>query len=156
MNTVNRLNLERMIKENDVVDCTHDIRQKNHSQSIRDDVTRIITIKKDNPNIPHEELDKICVSSANFLFVQYTDIYNKVLKNEINLTILWKMLDAMRKIETGETDQHNAAYEVGDLLKKIYIDSAVRKADKLNKKNIATSRDRVKNITWKQYKFDNQ
>ena len=58
-------------------------------------------------------------------------------------------------MKTAELDQHSGAYEVGHLLKKIYIDGAVMKADKIDKKMAAGKKtkklDPVK-ITWKEYK----
>jgi hypothetical protein len=38
----------------------------------------------------------------------------------------------LKKIEDQEIDQHEGSYEVGMLLKKIYVDSALKKANKLN------------------------
>ena len=89
--------------------------------------------------------------------MNYTDIFNKVKKNEIDLTILWEFLSILGQIENGEIDQHSGAYQVGNLLKKIYIDSALKKADKLEKKNKKTKKkvnkpNIKKNINWKEYK----
>ena len=55
----------------------------------------------------------------------YTDIYNKVKKEELDLATLEKMLNVLGRIETGELDQHSGAHEVGKLLKKMYIDAAL-------------------------------
>ena len=46
MNTQERLQLDKMIKENNVEDLTDDIRNKRHSELIRDDVTKMIDLKK--------------------------------------------------------------------------------------------------------------
>ena len=46
MNKLEKLDLQKMIKANDVVDYTEDIRAKKHSQRIRDDVTKMIDLKK--------------------------------------------------------------------------------------------------------------
>ena len=86
----------------------------------------------------------------------YTDIYNKIRKDEIDVTILYKFLDVLKKIELGELDQHEAAFQVGTLLKKLYVDSALKKAEKLDAQNQSTTDEEptkpsVK-ISWKQYK----
>lgn len=153
MNNSERINLEKMIKENDVEDCTTEIRIKKHSKKIRDDVTKMIDIKTSNTNLSTSKLDVLCGKSANFLQTNYTNIYNKVLKNEINLQILWKMLDAMEKIEKGETDQHNASFEVGKLLKEMYVDSALKRSENLDKKYENKKLHEGKNITWSAYKL---
>ena len=47
-------------------------------------------------------------------------------------SIMDKFIDVLEKIEDGELGQHEGANEVGKLLKKIYIDSALKQADKLD------------------------
>jgi hypothetical protein len=97
----------------------------------------------------HEEAMVEC----SFLFTYYTDIYNKIRKDEINLSILNRFLNVLRLIEDGEADQHEASFMVGTLLKELYVDSALRKADKLNKDETPKEQT-VKpiQISWKQFK----
>jgi hypothetical protein len=38
----------------------------------------------------------------------------------------------LKNIEDGKIDQHEGAIEFGNLLKQIYVDSALKKAEKLN------------------------
>jgi hypothetical protein len=65
-------------------------------------------------------------------------------------------LDVLKKIEIGELDQHEAAFQVGTLLKKLYIDSALKKAEKLDAQNqLSVNEEPTKlalQINWKQYK----
>ena len=158
MDDTERLNHQKMISANEVEDCTESSRNKKHSQKIRDDVTRMINLKtkyarlaKSNP----QQFDTMVVSQCNFLFNNYTDIYNKVLKDEIDLKILWDFLKVLESIEKGTIDQHEGAFEVGKLLKSIYIDSALRKADKIDKKTgkkIPAKPIKEKKISWREYK----
>ena len=46
MNQTESLQLKKMINENNVTDYTNDIREKKHSELIRNDVTRMIDLKK--------------------------------------------------------------------------------------------------------------
>ena len=46
MNNVERLNLQKMINENDVKDETQNIRDKKHSSLIKEDVIRFVELKK--------------------------------------------------------------------------------------------------------------
>jgi hypothetical protein len=159
MDPLDKLNLSKMIDANNVQDCTDEIRNKKHSQFIRDDVTRLITLKKkysrlaqSNPN----QFDAMCVSQCSFLFNHYMDIFNKVKKDEMNLEILHQLLDVLKQIEDGDLDQHAGAFAVGKLLKAMYIDSALLKADKIDKKTgkkMETSKPKKeKKITWAEYK----
>ena len=158
-----RLKLNEMIKVNNVEDVTEEIRNKRHSFLIKDDVTKMLEIKKKYSRLSKsnpKQFDNMLVSKCNFLFMNYTDIFNKVKKDEIDLTILWKFLSILEQIENGNIDQHEGAYQVGNLLKKIYIDSALKKAEKLEKKNSKiNNKNKVKkpnnikkNLTWKEYK----
>ena len=70
-----------------------------------------------------------------FLFNYYTDLYNKIRKNEIDVRILFQFIEVLEKIEDGILDQHEGSFMVGTLLKKIYVDSALKKADMLDEKN---------------------
>jgi hypothetical protein len=158
MDTLDRLNLNKMIDANNVQDCTNDIRAKKHSSFIRADVVRLINLKKkysrlaqSNPN----QFDAMCVSQCSFLFNNYMEIFNKIKKDELNLQILYQLLEVLKQIEEGQLDQHTGAFEVGKLLKTMYIDSALTKAERIDKKTgakIAVAKATEKKITWAEYK----
>ncbi len=157
MDDKQRLQLQNMIKANNVEDQTDFIRNLKHSQIIRTDVNNMIIIKAkyrgDDEKI-HEE----CVNECNFLFTYYTDIYNKIRKDEIDIGILNKFLDVLRRIEEGELDQHEGSFLVGSILKELYVDSALKKADKLNAEE-EPKPEPIKpqqNISWKQFKKMNK
>ena len=153
MDDKQRLQLQNMIKANNVEDQTEFIRNLKHSQIIRNDVNTMILLKAkyrgDDAKI-HEE----CINECSFLFTYYTDIYNKVRKDEIDIHILNKFLDVLKKIEDGILDQHEGSFLVGSILKELYLDSALRKAEKLDEKEGPKEEPKKpeKNISWKQYK----
>jgi hypothetical protein len=158
MDKLDRLNLNKMINANNVEDCTEEIRSKKHSQLIRDDVTCLMTLKKKYSRLSQSnpvQFDSMCVSQCSFLFNNYMDIFNKVKKDEMNMQILHQLLDVLKHIEDGLLVQHTGAFEVGKLLKAMYIDSALLKADKIDKKTgkkIAASKPTEKKISWAEYK----
>lgn len=126
-----RLHLQKMITANNVEDNTDLIRKLKHSHILRDDVNNLIMLKakyQDDPEKVHLE----GMTECNFLFTYYTDIYNKIRKDEINLKILFDAFDVLRDIEDGKLDQHEGAFKFGTLLKQVYVDSALKKAEKLN------------------------
>jgi hypothetical protein len=163
MDSSDRLQLEKMIQANNVVDCTQDIRRKSHSHPIREDVRRMVALRKQYARLKSsnpDQYDKILVSRCNFLFTHYTDIFNKVKKDELDLGTLWKLLDVLSNIESGALDQHAGAFEVGRLLKKMYVDAALVKATRLDDaqgkrdgKGKSKPVHKVdKTLTWKQFK----
>ena len=153
MDDKQRLQLQNMIKVNNVEDQTELIRNLKHSQILRNEINNMILIKAKYRDDP-EQININCVNECNFLFTYYTDIYNKVKKDEIDINILNKFLDVLKKIEEGELDQHNGSFLVGTLLKELYIDSALKKADKLNENEDAPQEFKKAevNISWKQFK----
>ena len=126
-----RLQLQKMIKANDVEDMTGLIRELKHSILLRNEINILLKLMGDNEN-SEDNLFEEASSKCSFLFTYYTDIFNKIRKNEISLTILFNFLDVLEKIEDGKLDQHEGSFEVGKLLKELYIDSALKKADKIN------------------------
>jgi hypothetical protein len=157
MDDKQRLQLQNMIKANNVEDQTEFIRSLKHSQIIRNEVNNMIMIKakfKGDDTKIHEE----CVNECNFLFTYYTDIYNKVRKDEIDIGILNKFLDVLRRIEDGELDQHEGSFLVGSILKELYVDSALKKAEKLNaqEEHREEPKKPEKNISYKQFKKMNK
>lgn len=155
MDQTDRLHLKKMIQTNDVEDCTNQIRSKKHSQYIKKDVMCLLQLKKDYGHLNYEKFDEMAVSQCNFLFMNYTDIFNKVKKDEINLETLFEFLNILKSIEDGKLDQHEGAFEVGKILKKMYIDSAIMKSEKLDKETgqmVVKPVAVAKEISWKQYK----
>ena len=73
------------------------------------------------------------------------------------VTVWGNFIDVLKRIEDGEIDQHEGSYLVGQLLKKIYIDSAVRSAENADrrsgkKKSKEPSKLPAKKISWTEYK----
>ena len=160
MNDSERLNLQKMIKANDCENNTQLIRNLKHSTMIKDEVDLLLKLKKDHDHLAKsnpDEFDGMCVNKCSFLFNNYTDIFNKVKKDEMNLTILLQLLNVLHSIEEGAVDQHEGSFEVGKLLKEIYIDSALKKADKLNNENMpeAETKPPIKEISWREFKSHN-
>jgi len=76
------------------------------------------------------------------------------MKDEIDINILNKFISLLKQIEDGKLDQHEASFMVGSILKEMYVDSAIKRAEKLdeetekNKKKILPNKE----ISWSQYK----
>jgi hypothetical protein len=154
MDDKQRLQLSNMIKANNVEDQTELIRNLKHSQILRTEINNMIMIKAKHRGDDNKIMEE-CMNDCSFLFTYYTEIFNKVKKDEIDIGILNKFIDVLRKIEDGELDQHEGSFLVGTLLKELYVDSALKKAEKLNeeyKEDKVEPKKAEVNISWKQYK----
>jgi hypothetical protein len=156
MNPNEVLKLNDMIKEGDCVDNTDTIRQLKHSSLITQNLNTILRIKKKyNQNIDQnigivdlKQLDEECLNECRFLFDNYTSIYNKLLRDQIDLKVFYKFLFYLKKIEDGELTFYQASYEIGTLLKNMYVDPIVEEKER-EKEN---GNRNVKSISWDEYK----
>lgn len=157
MNSEERLHLKKMIAETGCEDNTENIRKLKHSSKIRDDITALQYLKRDQKELRKsnpDEFAELCRNTAPFLFTNYTDFFHKVCKDELNMHVMWNLLECLQQIEEGVVDQHEGSYAFGKLLKELYVDSAVRRGQNLDKEHIIEPTKYVepKEISWAEFK----
>jgi hypothetical protein len=161
MDDSDRLKLKEMIKANNTEDFTEKIRTLKHSAMIRADVQAYLDLCRKYPKSQNDRFFKeTCNKKCAFMMRNYTDIYIKMIKNELNLEILNSLLNVLKEIEDGKLDQHEASFKVGKVLKELYIDTALRKGAKLDaaeerrkvKANKGKPQKKPKNISYADYK----
>lgn len=165
MNPQEKIDLKKLIgKMDDYEDNTHGIRQMKHSDDIRKDILKMEELKKEHMELRKTDpfaFSQLCESECIFLFYKYTDIYNRLLKDEVDLTIMNKALNVLKRIEDGEIDQQEGSVMVGKLFHEMYVDSALRRSANLD--TAAASADAksqsavppkapIKKISWREYK----
>jgi hypothetical protein len=157
MDSSQRLALDRLIKEYNPEETTNDIRSLKHSKPIMEDVITLEKVKKDYSRLKKtnpEEFKKIAISRGNFLWTNYTNIYNRLMNDELDINILSQFISVLKKIEEGNIDQHEGSVYIGELLKKLYVDSALRHGEKVDKKEQNKKpKGPKKDISWKEYKL---
>ena len=159
MNSKDRLNLKTLIDETKCEDNTETIRQVKHSVKIRNDIRQLERIKKNHSDLRKtdpEAFFNICQTQCVFLFNNYMDIFNKVYNDEIDLLIMTKLLSVLKLIEDQKVNQHEGSVLVGKLLKELYIDSALKRSDKIDKETKTDDfnlKVEPKPISWKEYKL---
>lgn len=150
------INLDSLLKEYDGENTTEKIRDLKHSRKIRESVTKIVNLKKKYARLDKKNLRSIMENQCSFLYENYTNIFNKIVNDNLDLNLLHKFLVVLEGIETGKYDQHSASVKVGQLLKEIYIDSAVREANrkdlKHNKNQKKPTFKKAKKISWNEFK----
>ena len=75
-----------------------------------------------------------------------TSIYNKLLRDQIDLKVFYKFLYYLKQIEDGELTFYQASFEIGTLLKNMYVDPIIEEKEKEKTTRVA------KHITWNDYK----
>jgi hypothetical protein len=157
MNNEERLNLKKLVNEMDCENNTDNIRKLKHSEKIRDDIRKMELLKlskKSLYEIEPAEFNELCKKECSFLYTNYTDLFNKVILGELNLDIMAQMLYVLKLIEEEQVDQHEGSAMVGKILKELYIDSAIKRGEKLDKENDLSKPVEVeeKKISWHTWK----
>jgi hypothetical protein len=158
MDANQKLQLQDMIQANGTQDQTDLIRNLKHSRILRAEVDNLLLIRAKYRNESPEFINNESMNECNFLFTYYTDIYNKVRKDEIDLAILNRFFDMLEQVENGSLNQHEASFQVGTILKELYVDSALKKAEKLDALSPSEShvfRAPINNMSWSDYKKKN-
>ena len=157
MNAEEKLNLKNLLNNSDCENNTENIRKLKHSVRIRDDIRVLENLKRDEialMDLNPQGFLELCQTKAVFLFNNYTDIFNKIIKNELDLKIMTKLLTILKLIEDGHVDQHEGSVMVGKILKELYVDAAIRRGENLDKEYAVEKVEPAvgKTITWKEYK----
>ena len=154
-----RLNLQKMVNEMGSEDNTAHIRKVKHSIVLRDEIRKLDTFKQKNAEMKSTDKDKfvdLCRIETPFLYNNYTDIFNRLIKDELNLEIMTKLLIVLKLIEDGKVDQNEGSVMVGKVLKELYVDSALKQAEHLDSKapvpETPTPTTSSNPISWKEYK----
>ena len=152
-----RLNLKRLINDSECEDNTEHIRKVKHSVLIRNDVRTLDTLKNTDSELKSSNLDKFiekCKLETPFLYNNYTDIFNKMVNDELDLTIMTKLLVVLKLIEDEKVDQHEGSVMVGKVLKELYVDSATKRMDNLDAKYEADKPIPIegRKVSWKEFK----
>jgi hypothetical protein len=150
-----KVQLRQMIEKNNVVDKTEQIRELKHSAKIREDMLALLQLKKDYADLlqsDKEAFEKISVQKCRFLFFNYMELYNLILKETMDLKIFDKLIDVLGRIENNELDQHEGSFLVGTYLKEIYIDGKLAETKRADELYSSKPRVEPKKISWSEFK----
>lgn len=152
MNSKETIDLQKLIANatEEYEDNTEYLRNTKPSVAIRNDLLIIESLKK---TYSDQKFVEMAQKEAFFLYTNYTYIFNKVIKDEIDMDIINVFINVLKQIEDGEIDQNEGSVLIGKLLKDIYIDSALKRSVKLDeeygKPEIKTE---GRQIGWKSWK----
>jgi len=135
--------LDNLMRDEDISHSTDRIRELKHSSKIRGDLERLIALRQQHSRAAPETFRRMALARCAFMHEHYTDILFKLIKNEADINLVIKFTDLLAAIENGQLNQHEASFQVGTILKKMYIDS-VLKRDELRKQEEEAKRARKK------------
>lgn len=137
-------------------DNTDYIRKAKNSVIIRDEILAMERLKRSyKGDLNSEEFAEMCRVECRFLYDNYMFLFNRLLKDILNLKMMFQFLHVLKQVEDGGINQEEGSVIVGQILKDIYLDCAIREADRLDQKYSAERPPppmEGKSISWKQYK----
>lgn len=154
MNAQERLDLKKLMQHNDYEDNTVGIRKLKHSDQIMADIMILEHLKKSNKELIEtnmNEFKELCQKKTPFLFEKYTDIFNRVVKDELDLGLMNQVLVTLKKIENNEIDQQEGSVIVGKMLHKVFVESALKYTSPEGDIKPEVKND-GKKMCWKDYK----
>jgi hypothetical protein len=150
-----RLNLKKIMSQSECEDNTEYIRKIKHSVLIRNDIRTLENLKKERLNsMSDPDFLELAAIECRFLYDNYTDIFHKIINNELDLMIMTKLLTILKLIEDEKVDQHEGSILVGKILKELYLDSAVKRADNIDKQHENEKAKMVEptKISWREFR----
>ena len=161
MNPQEKLDLKKMLgggNMDEYQDNTAHIRNVKHSLVIRDEIRKMELLKRDQSVLRAMDpagFRELAMNECAFLYTGSMDMFNKLLKDEIDLDIMSRLLETLKLIEDERVDQHEGSVIVGKILKELYLDSAIKRADNLDKiyesEKVAPVEN--KSISWREFKI---
>ncbi len=162
MNFQEKAKLSELISGTEAEDHTQEIRETRRSLLLLENIRMIESLKRKESYLRKTDVDafkEMCRIQCRWMFDNFTDIFNKLVVDEINLAILLRMVKVLQQIENGELDQHEGSVSVGKFLKEMYVDSALRRAEKIDKENeravgevVMSNANEGRKISWLEYK----
>ena len=154
MNKNEKNKLDELKKGNEqYVDNTDNLRKLKNSTLIKNDVA-IILKHRHNNTIKIDSLKDEC----SFLYNNYKSIFDKLVDCwSWDIKILFKFIKKLEDIENSVCNQDEASYEIGTLLKNIYIDPVINQEDDDTEWipcQVECAKEPV-DISWSQYKANN-
>lgn len=157
-----RINLKKLMNQTDnYEDNTTGIRKAKHSEKIRDDIRKYNFLNREYENVKKENNDEFilkCQIECSFLFNNYTDLFNRLVKDELDLSIMTQLLTVLKMIEDEKVNQEEGSILVGKVLKKLYLDSAIKRGENIDREHKREEeeehqkKEQVEEISWVEYK----
>lgn len=86
------------------------------------------------------------------MFNGYTEIFNHILKDELDIGLMNQALATLKKIEEGEIDQQEGSVIMGKILHRIFVESALQSAKTRDSETPQEEKNNGKELSWAEFK----
>ncbi len=112
--------LAKMASDPNVPQVTDYIRERAHAKSLDAALDRIAALHVEHSP---EDVERLAIEQCRILYDDYPRFFTKAIKHPDEIETLRSMVQVIRKIETGELDQHSGSVLVGTMLKERFVDA---------------------------------
>lgn len=136
-------------------DNTDYLRNCRNSRQIGDDIIKMEKLKRTYTGDKQgPEFVELCRVECRFLYDHFMYLFHKLLKDVVDLKMMFSLLKILQDIENGVINQEEGSVIVGKILKELYLDCATREGQKYDLEDA----DKLvpwegKSINWKQYRL---
>jgi hypothetical protein len=157
MNVSDKESLQKVLKgfEDSYEDNTDFIREEKRSARLRDDILQMERLKRGyQGDKTSQEFRDLCATECQYLFTNYSLIFNKQIKDVLDLRLMFRILEVLRKIEIGDINQEEGSVIVGKMFGDMYLDAAKREGELLDAERGEVRPEPMegKALSWKQFK----
>lgn len=157
---MDRLDLKKLMKagEHDYVDNTDGIRRLKHSDLIAADMKKLEDLKVSHASMrisSPDEFSSLCQKKCSFLYNAYTDIYNRLFKDQLDVNLMLDALRTLKQVETGKINQQEGSILMGKLFYKVFVSNATKHetSSSSNAVEVPVASTSLENqLTWRDYK----
>ena len=155
---IEKENLHKVLEgfKEEYQDNTDYLRSERRSVILRIETLKMERLKRSyKGDIKSEEFAELCRHECHFMFTHFSMIFNKMLKDVLDLRLFFNILETLRNIENGVINQEEGSVIVGKMFAEIYLDSAKREGEKRDEEMERVEPFEGKSLTWKQFKGRN-
>jgi hypothetical protein len=101
-------------------------------------------LKEDNP----EEYLRVFQKECNYIYTKFPDVFDRVVKNDMNLDVFEKIVMILKLIEDGKVNQSEASALVGKLSQRLFFQPATASQPK----PVQEEQEVKTGMSWKEFK----
>ena len=135
-------------------DNTSGIREAKHSSPLLADIRRMGPLRKKYAELKEKSMDDylaIFQRECKYIYTQFPDVFDRVVKNDMNLDVFEKIIMILKMIEDGKVNQSEASALVGKLSQKLFFQKEAQEAIS----GATTTKEEQENprgMSWKEFK----
>lgn len=126
--------LQRLQAESEeYVDNTDGIREAKHSSPLLADIRRMAKLRTKHSSLRETSLDDylaVFQRECKYLYTKFPDVFDRVVKNDMNLEVFEKIIMILKLIEDGKVNQSEASALVGKLSQKLFFGGVANTSEK--------------------------